>query len=215
MFGVWDGRPGACFTRSCCVYYRTAQNFPREEGTAMLWFRPSWPATENDSAGLGRILWDLRIEYGSVVRDDPSQRWALVYPNLAASRPADTIQRWRFCLSTDRNLYIIGTQEKRPDQRTRQAVFGTQQQFAAGDWMHLAVSWTQERGELFLNGMLDASESLPEGLPWRPLPAFMQLGAIPTWINAGPDGVLSDFRLYRTALSANEVASAAGIETTT
>ena len=79
---VDDGiRRGARFGRDTCVLYRVDRNFRREEGTVMLWFKPDWNADFEDN--LGRILWDLRIDCGSVVEDDPSQRWAIVYPNPA------------------------------------------------------------------------------------------------------------------------------------
>jgi len=70
-----DGiRAGARFGHDTCVRYAVEDNFRREEGTVMLWFKPDWAAQEAFPDGLGRILWDLRIEHGSVVGNDPSQR---------------------------------------------------------------------------------------------------------------------------------------------
>lgn len=202
-----DGvRNGARFGRDTCVHYCVEGNFNRNEGTVMLWFKPDWDAHFEDT--LGRILWDMRIEHGSVVKDDLSQRWAIVYPNPAGigkGRDDETFNRWRFCIATDRNRYIVGTDEKRPDQRTRQAVFGTEQHFKASEWMHLAFTWTRDEGAIFVNGRLDAQSELPEGLPDRPLPKYMQLGAFSSWINAGACGVLADFRIYRKALSQNQI----------
>jgi hypothetical protein len=209
-----DGvRTGARFGRDCCVRYAVEGNFRREAGTVMLWLKPDWPAVFEDTNG--RILWDLRIEHGSVVPNDPSQRWALVYPSPAGKgvghRPADTFDRWRFCVATNRNRYVIGTDEKRQDKRTRQAVFGQPQAFAAGTWMHLAVTWTNERGAIYVDGRLDADEPLPEGLPDKPLPEAMQLGARESWMNAGVCGVLADFRIYGAALTESAVRAEAGL----
>ena len=178
----------------------------------MLWLKPDWDAYFQDT--LGRILWDLRIEHGSLVPNDPSQRWALVYPNPAGKgtgRSGDTLQRWCFCIATNRNQYVIGTTQKRPDQRTRQAVFGSQQHFKANEWMHLTVTWTKEQGVLFVNGCEDGRGDLPEGLPWLSLPERMQLGAIPSWINAGACGVLADFRVYSIPLDRAQLRLEAGI----
>jgi len=209
-------RPGARFGRNTCVRYPVEGNFNRYEGTAMMWFKPDWASDYRDE--LGRILWDLRIEYGSVVPNDPSQRWAIVYPSLPPEdadskpgRPPETLQRWRFCIATDRNRYIIGTQRHRPDRRSRQAVWGSQQSFPAGHWMHIAVSWTENEGVIFVNATEDARSELAEGLPWRPLPETMQLGAVSSWINAGPCGVIADFRIYERALGEAEIGRIAGL----
>lgn len=206
----FDGvRRGARFGRDTCVHYRGEGNFNRQAGAVMLWFRPDWDsAFVND---LGRILWDLRIEHGSAVPDDPSQRWALVYTNpggkgKGGGRDDSTFGCWRFCVETNRNRYILGTTEPRKDPRTRQSVFGSQQGFKAGQWMHLTVSWTPEVGAIYVDGHLDARAPLPEGLPSRPLPETMQMGAIASWINAGPSGVISDFRVYGAALDESQIA---------
>jgi len=206
------GRRGARFGRDTSVLYRTEGNFNRREGTVMLDFRPDWDSGLADD--LGRILWDLRIEHGSAVPDDPSQRWALVYPNPAGkgkggSRADSTLGCWRFCVETNRNRYVIGSKEPRKDPRTRQGVFGSQQGFRAGQWMHLTVTWTPESGAIYINGRLDARAPLPEGLPSRPLPETMQVGAIASWINAGPSGVISDFRVYGAALDEKAIAEIA------
>jgi len=177
----------------------------------MLWFKPDWDADTGFQDGLGCILWDLRIDSGSVVSDDPSQRWALVYPNPSTKRDPRTVRCWRFCIETNRNLYVIGTTQRRTDKRTRQAVFGSQQSFKAGQWMHLAVTWTREVGAIWVNGREDARAPLSEGLPWRPLPKMMQVGAVPSWINAGPCGVISDFRVCGVALDGTHIAQEAGI----
>lgn len=211
---VDDGvRPGACFGRDCCVHYAVEGNFHRDAGTVMLWLKPDWPAAFEDTNG--RILWDLRIKHGSVVPGDPSQRWALVYPSPAGKgvghRPENTFDRWRLCVATNRNRYVIGTNEKRTDKRTRQAVFGHEQAFAAGTWMHLAVTWTPERGTIYVDGRLDACEPLPEGLPDKPLPETMQLGARESWMNAGVCGVLADFRVYGAALDEAAIRAEAGL----
>jgi hypothetical protein len=175
----------------------------------MLYFRPDWDSDlVND---LGRILWDLRIEHGSVVPDDPSQRWALVYTNpggkgKGGSRADSTFGCWRFCVETNRNRYVLGTTDLRRDPRTRQSVFGSQQTFKAGQWMRLSVSWTSEMGAIYVNGRLDARAPLPEGLPSRPLPETMQVGAITSWINAGPSGLISDLRVYGAALDESRIA---------
>ncbi|MSS69976.1 MAG: hypothetical protein EXS64_00655 [Candidatus Latescibacteria bacterium] len=218
----FDGlRRGARFGRDTCVHYRIEGNFNRLEGTVTLWFRPDWDSLS--VSDLGRILWDLRIEHGSVVPDDPSQRWALVYPDPGGKGKACPEQRrrgggradstfgcWRFCVETNRNRYVIGTKEPRQDPRTRQGVFGSQQDFQAGQWMHLAVSWTPEVGVIYVNGRLDTRAPIPEGLPSRPLPETMQVGAIASWINAGPGGVISDFRVYGTSLDEASIAGAMG-----
>ena len=209
-----DGaRVAARFGRDTCVLYEVAGNFSRDAGTVMMWFRPDWPADFDDE--LGRILWDLRIEHGSAVADDPSQRWALVYPSPAGKgrggRPDDTFGCWRLCLATNRNQYTIGTDQRRPDQRTRQAVFGTQQRFAAHTWMHLAVTWERDAGAIYTDGRLDARGELPEGLPDKPLPEHMQLGARSSWINAGACGLLADFRVYSRALDGDEIRARAGL----
>lgn len=210
-----DGvRPGARFARDTCVYYEVADNFRREAGTVMLWFKPDWDAHFEDD--LGRILWDLRLEtfHHGEDRPDPSQRWALVYPSPKGheiGRPPETLDRWRFCVATDRNAYLIGTTELRPDERSRQAVFGTEQCFDAGDWLHLAATWTPTEGAIFVDGKEDARSELAEGLPDRPLPEHMQLGALASWMNAGAEGVLADFRLYGEALKESAIAGAAGL----
>lgn len=172
----------------------------------MLWFKPDWDADHHFPDNLGRILWDLRIDYGSVAPDDPSQRWALVYTNPGGKRDPRTLQCWRFCVATNRNRYVIGTTELRKDNRTRQAVFSSKQKFNAGQWMHLAVTWTTNAGTIWVNGHEDASEPLPEGLPTRPLPEMMQVGAISGWINAGACGVISDFRVCGVALDGKLIA---------
>ena len=216
----FDGvRRGARFGRDTCVLYRVEGNFNRQEGTVMLYFRPDWDsAFVND---LGRILWDLRIEHGSVVPDDPSQRWALVYTNPGGKGKACPEQRrrggrddstfgcWRFCVETNRNRYVLGTTDLRKDPRTRQSVFGSQQNFKAGQWIHLTVSWTPEIGAIYVDGRLDTRAPLPEGLPSRPLPETMQVGAIASWINAGSSGVISDFRVYGVALDESRIAGQA------
>lgn len=207
---VSDGaRRGARFGRDTSVLYPVAGNFNRLAGSVTLWFRPEWDSRfVND---LGRILWDLRVEHGSVVRDDPSQRWALVYANPGGGGRDDaTVGRWRFCVETNRNRHILGTTTPRKDARTRQSVFGSRQDFRAGAWMHLAVTWTGASGAIYVNGRLDAHAPLPEGLPSRPLPETMQVGAIASWINAGPSGVISDFRVYGAALDGAGVAGAMG-----
>lgn len=209
-----DGtRTGARFARDSCVYYGVKDNFDRSEGTIMLWFKPDWDADFKDT--LGRILWDLRIEHGSVVPDDPSQRWGLVYSFPRKMKDGRRVKsefgRWRFCIATDRNRYIIGTQEERKNQRTRQAVFGTIKHFRDRPWMHLAVTWAPAVATLWVDGQLDAHSELPEGLPDRPLPDRMQLGAIPSWINAGAEGVLADFRIYGKALDQAQILDAAGL----
>ena len=71
--------------------------------------------------------------------------------------------------------------------------------------MHLAVTWTKNKGKIYINGYLDAQAVLHEGLPDRPLPKYMQLGAITSWINAGACGVISDFRIYSKALSQKQI----------
>ena len=212
-----DARPGARFGRDTCIHYAVEGNFRRERGTVMLWLKPDWPADFRDT--LGRILWDLRIELGSIVPDDPSQRYAIVFPSPAGigkayeGRSDLTYKCWRFCIATNRNRYIIGTDQKRPDQRTRQAVFGTQQQFPADQWLHLAVAWTPDEGAIFVNGAQDARAPLPEGVPDKPLPPTMQLGAVSSWINAGVCGVLADFRIYSEALDTQTIRREAGIDT--
>ena len=75
------------------------ERFGRAEGTVMMWFKPDWDAQSGFADGLGRILWDLRIEHGSVVPDDPSQRWAIVYPHPIGTRDPSTLQCWRFCVA--------------------------------------------------------------------------------------------------------------------
>lgn len=207
-------RSGARFGRDTCLRYCVEGNFNRREGAVMLWFRPEWDSQFEDK--LGRILWDLRIEHGSVVPDDPSQRWALVYTSPAGKgrgggRDDSTFGCWRFCVETNRNRYVIGTTEPRKDQRTRQSVFGSQQNFRAGQWMHLTVTWTSEIGEIWVNGRLDGRASLTEGLPDRPLPETMQVGAISSWINAGACGVISKFRVYGVALDEKRIAEAAKV----
>lgn len=208
-----EGRAGARFGRDGCATYAVQGNLRRDRGTVMMWFRPDWDWDFEDK--LGRILWDLRIDHGSVVPDDPSQRYALVYPSISGrgtgDRGDDTFACWRLCLATNRNRYVIGTDRKRPDRRTRQAVFSGPQSFAAGTWMHLAVTWTSAEGAIFLDGVEDRREALAEGLPDRPLPERMQIGAVSSWINAGPCGVVSDFRIYDDALDAAEIAAAAGL----
>lgn len=205
-----DVRPGARFGRKTCLHYPAADNFPRNAGTVALWFKPDWPANFEDR--LGRILWDLRIEHGSIVPDDPSQRYALVYPTVAGrggQRAEATFGCWRFCIATNRNRYTIGAEEKRPDKRTRQAVFGRPQAFAAKQWMHLAVTWTPHKGSILVNGALDAEAALPEGLPSKPFPPSFTIGAIESWINAGPCGVIADFRIYGGALDEGAIAGLA------
>ena len=116
------GRRGARFGRYTCVHYGVAGNFHRQAGTVALWFRPDWDSGEAND--LGRILWDVRIDHGSVAPDDPSQRWALVYPNpggkgKGGGRDDRTFGCWRFCAETNRNRYVIGTMTPRQDPRTR------------------------------------------------------------------------------------------------
>ena len=204
VFRTDEARSGAYFGRNTCVHYGTAGNFNRTEGTVTLWFKPDWSADFDDTSG--RVLWDVRIEEGSVVPDDPSQRWALVYPNpIRGKQNPETVHRWRFCVATNRNRLIIGTDKPRPDKRTRQAVWGSPQSFPAGQWMHLAVSWNAESGAIYVNGREDARAPLPEGLPWRRLPETLQVGALESWINAGPCGVIADFRVFGHALSGEEI----------
>ena len=212
-----DGiRAGANFARDTCVTYAVEENFNRQEGTVLLWFKPDWDAQEFQD-DLGRIIWDVRIVHGSVVADDPSQRWALVFPNPTGKgrghRSDSTFGCWRFCVEINRNRFVIGTREPRKDSRTRQAVFGTQQEFKAGQWIHLAVGWNSDTGVIWVNALEDRREKLEEGLPDRPLPERMQLGAIPSWINAGACGVIADFRVYGTLLGHEEVSEASGLET--
>ena len=203
------GRRGAYFGRDACVHHAVEGNFSREHGTVMLWFRPDWDAYFEDR--LGRILWDLRIEHGSVVEDDPSQRWALVYPNPGGDRAASSRRRWRFCVATNRNRYIIGTTDKREDPRTRQAVFGSQQHFKAGHWIHVAVTWTASEAAILIDGREDTRTDLPEGLPDKPLPKTMQIGAISSWINAGACGSISDFKTFGRSLNAAAITEQAGL----
>lgn len=206
---VTDGkRRAARFARDACVRYAVEGNFRRAAGTVMLHFKPAWGTDLQDD--LGRVLWDLRIDHGSVVADDPSQRYALVFPNPRARerRGEATVDRWRFCVATNRNRYIIGRPEKRAYQRTRQAVFSRRQSFPPGTWLHLAVTWESTAGAIFIDGRLEAQAPLPEGLPDRPLPRYMQLRAIPSWINAGAEGLIADFRIYGRALSVQEIAAA-------
>jgi hypothetical protein len=204
----WDDgvRAGLYFGPDSRVDIPMQGNFNPEAGTVMLYFKPDWDADLDDE--LGRIVWDLRIDHGSIMPDDPSQRWALVYPNPSAvrgGRSEETVARWRFCVETDRNRYVIGTKTKRSDSRTRQAVWGKQQSFRAGDWLHLAVTWTTTEGAIFVNSREEGRTVLKEGLPWRPLPESMQLGAFSSWMNAGACGIISDFRVYDGALrSASE-----------
>lgn len=212
-----DGvRAGARFALDTCVTYAAEGNFNRHEGTVMLWYKPDWDAQQGFEDGLGRILWDLRIEHGSIVPDDPSQRWALVFPNPSGKgkggRSDSTYGCWRLSIETNRNRYIIGTRQLRQDKRTRQAVFGSQQHFGAGEWMHLAVVWTRDAGIIWVNGREDARGELTEGLPDRPLPERTQLGAIPSWINAGACGTISDFRIYGKALEGQQIAQEAGLD---
>jgi len=203
-----DGtRRGMHFGKNTCVHYRGGKNFNRREGTVMLWFKPDWAADCHFPDNLGRILWDLRIEHGSIVTDDPSQRWALVYTNPGGKRDPRTLQCWRFCVATNRNRYVIRTTELRKDKRTRQAVFSSQQKFKAGQWMHLAVTWTSDAAAIWINGSEDVRAPLPEGLPTRSLPKTMQVGAISSWINAGPCGVISDFQVYGAALDRKRILS--------
>ena len=208
-----DGRAGAHFGRDGCVLYAVEDNFRRAAGTVMMWFRPDWSWDFEDR--LGRILWDLRIDHGSVVADDPSQRFALVYPSISGrgtgDRPDETFACWRLCVATNRNRYVIGTDRERPDRRTRQAVFSGPQTFAAGRWLHLAISWNPGEGAVFVDGRQDARGDLPEGLPDKPLPPAMQVGAISSWINAGPCGVIADLRIYGRDLEEAEIAAAAGL----
>jgi hypothetical protein len=214
MFESDGRRSGAHFTRNGCVIYRIDDNFNREAGTVMMWFRPDW-SSPNFEDKVGWILWDLRIDHGSIVPDDPSQRWALVFPSAAnrgmAARPDDTFGCWRLCIATNRNRYVIGTREPRKDRRTRQAVFSRAQEFAADTWMHLAVTWNAHTGAVFVDGREDVRRELPEGLPDRPLPEHMQLGAEPSWINQGPCGMLSDFRVYGIDLSEEEIRRETGL----
>ncbi len=202
-----DGvRAGFHFSANSRLNIPVQGNFDRTSGTVMLHFKPDWDAEFDDE--LGRILWDLRIDHGSVVPDDPSQRWALVYPNPSAvrvGRDEETVGRWRFCVETDRNRYVIGTKGKRPDRRSRQAVWGAPQSFRAGEWLHLAVAWTSDEGAIFVNGRENGSGRLNEGLPCRPLPETMQLGALSSWMNAGACGVISDFRVYDGALTCEQI----------
>lgn len=206
---VYDGtRYGARFARDTCVYFEVNRNFHRDAGTVSMWYKPDYSA--QDPAELGRILWDMRIDYGSIVEDDPSQRWALVHRVCRAAKAgeepaADPGGNWRFCIATDRNYSVIGTQKKRPDKRTRQAVFGTLQDFSAGTWMHLALTWNKDYGEIYIDGAFHARTNLTEGLPDKTLPHRMQIGAMPSWINASACGVLSDFRIYNQALTESEI----------
>ena len=205
---------GAYFGWIACARYYTEKNFNREAGTVMMWFRPEWDADFDDM--LGRILWDVRIETGSSVSDDPSQRWAIVYPNplgkKLSDRPASTLECWRFCIATDRNLFESGSSRPRRDERSRQALFGSHQSFSAGDWMHLAATWTEEEAALFIDGKEDVREELRDGLPWRQLPETMQVGALATWMNAGAEGVISDFRVYGNALDGETIRDEAEIK---
>jgi hypothetical protein len=206
---VYDGvRYGARFSYDTCVYHQVNRNFRREAGTVSVWYKPDYNA--QDPAKFGRILWDMRFDYGSIVEDDPSQRWALVHrvyktPEPGEAPPADPGGNWRFCVATDRSNFLVGTRQKRPDQRTRQAVFGTPQDFKAGTWMHLAITWTSDTGMIFVDGRQHAHAVLGERLPDMPLPHLMQLGAMPSWINASACGVLSDFRIYDRALGESEI----------
>jgi hypothetical protein len=171
----------------------------------MLWFKPDWNA---DFRGqLGRILWDVRIEHGSIVPEDPSQRYALVF--CSARRKDNLRQRWRGALATNRNTRVIGTKRRRPDKRTRQAVFSSRQHFKAGQWLHLALTWNAKIGTIYVDGKDAGCAVLYEGLPTRPLPEKMQIGAVPSWINAGAEGVISEFRIYDRALEEGQIAQLA------
>ena len=68
-----------------------------------------------------------------------------------------------------------------------------------------AVAWTATEGIIWVDGQVDGRGELSEGLPDRPLPERMRLGAEPSWINAGPEGVLADFRVYGRALGTDEI----------
>jgi hypothetical protein len=202
-----DGvRAGVRIWYDTCVYYEVQGNFNQKTGTVMMWFKPAWGADLDHR--YGRILWDLRIDHGSVVPQDPSQRYALTWTSPKGKYP----RRWRFCISTNRNLYIIGKKQRRPDRRTRQAVFGTIQDFPANRWMHLAVAWKRNEGRIYIDGHLDQQSDLPEGLPDKTLPKMMQIGALPSYINAGAEGVISDFRIYDRVLDAREIRSVVGIQ---
>ena len=149
---VYDGvRYGARFARDTCVYYEVNRNFHREAGAVSMWYKPDYSA--QDPAETGRILWDMRINYGSIVEDDPSQRFALVHrvyrtPKPGEDPPADPGGNWRFCIATDRNCSVVGTHQKRPKKRTRQAVFGKPQDFMAGTWMHITLTWNKDIGSI-------------------------------------------------------------------
>jgi len=84
-------------------------------------------------------------------------------------------------------------------------VFGSKQFFKAGRWMHLAVTWTSNSGAVFVNGEEDGRSELKEGLPEKPLPETMQIGAVSSWINAGACGIIADFTIYSRALEQKSI----------
>lgn len=84
-------------------------------------------------------------------------------------------------------------------------VFSKKQSFTAGEWINLAATWNDREAAIFLNGRESSRSPLDEGLPDKALPEYFQVGAIESWINAGPCGVISDFMLFDIALRESDL----------
>jgi hypothetical protein len=210
-----DGvRSGVRLIRDIYLCYPIENNFNRNTGTVMMWFKPEFDADCFDNIvsresveKRGVILWDICIEEGSAVPKDPSQRFSIVYPYPAATkeRGEGAVNRWRFCISTNRHLYEIGTVKRRKGIRTRQSVFSTKQSFKRGSWLHLAFAWNSQKAYICINGVVDKEQELPEGVPDKKFPEYMTIGAEHTWMNYSAGGTISDFRIYDGILTESEV----------
>jgi len=187
---------GLLFRGNNVLRFKSKGNLNREAGTILLWARPlfDWRCRS------GGILFDVRFDLGSIVPDDPSQRMGLVYTHEKG-------RAWRFFMSVDRNVYRIGTKEKRDRKkhpRSRFYVASGPQSFDAGEWMHLAVAWKSDRAWLYKNGVLEGENRLADGVLHN-LPEYFQLGAEESWIGSNAMSVLDEFYIYNRPLNADEI----------
>ena len=189
-------RQGLLFRSKNVLRFKTKGNLNREAGTILLWARPlfDWRCRS------GGILFDARFDLGAMVPDDPSQRMALVYTHEKG-------RAWRFYVSVDRNIYRVGTKQKRDrkkNPRSRFYVGSGPQHFEAGEWMHLAVAWENDRAWVYKNGLLEGENLLADGVLPN-LPQYFQLGAVESGMGNNAMSVLDEFFIYNRALKEDEI----------
>jgi len=122
-----------------------------------------------------------------------------------------------FGASIDKNMFLTPNGGSRtlsfvisPNQNNGQCVINAPAPLAAGEWVHVAVSLGGQTGKLYVNGRVVGSNQAMF------FPPCQMVEAANLWIGRSQfandvtlDGLVSDFRLYRGALSDAEVAALA------